>query len=51
MHVSSSIIKFADDTIVVGLITNIDETAYREEVGALGVRKTTFHSTSTKQRR
>ena len=30
-HASNSIIKFADDTIVVGLITNNDETAYREE--------------------
>jgi hypothetical protein len=27
---------FADDTTVVGLITNNDETAYREEVRALG---------------
>ena len=37
MHVSNSIIKFADDTTIVGLITNNDETAYREEVRALGV--------------
>jgi Holliday junction resolvase len=37
MHASNSIIKFADDTAVVGLITNNDETAYREEVRALGV--------------
>ncbi|KAM9414193.1 uncharacterized protein ACWYII_012911 [Salvelinus alpinus] len=37
MHASNSIIKFADDTTVVGLITNNDETAYREEVRALGV--------------
>ena len=29
---SITIIKFADDTTVVGLITNNDETAYREEV-------------------
>ena len=36
MHASNSIIKFADDTTVVGLITNNDETAYREEVRALG---------------
>ena len=34
---SNSIIKFADNTAVVGLITNNDETAYREEVMALGV--------------
>ena len=37
MHASNSIIKFADDTIVVGLITNNDETAYREVVRALRV--------------
>ena len=37
MHASNSIIKFADDTTVVGLTTNNDETAYREEVRALGV--------------
>jgi hypothetical protein len=36
MHASNSIIKFADDTTVVSLITNNDETAYREEVRALG---------------
>jgi hypothetical protein len=33
-HASNSIIKFADETTVVGLITNNDETAYREEVRA-----------------
>ena len=37
MHASNSIIKFAEDTTVVGLITNNDETAYREVVRALGV--------------
>ena len=37
MHASNSIIKFADDTTVVGLITNNDETTYREEVRAPGV--------------
>ena len=36
MHNSKSIIKFADNTTVVGIITNNDETAYREEVRALG---------------
>jgi hypothetical protein len=36
-HASNSIIKFADHTIAAGLITNIDETAYREEVRPLGV--------------
>ena len=53
MHASNSIIKFAADTTVVGLITNNDEAAYREEVRALGcgVRKITSHSSSTKQRR
>jgi hypothetical protein len=35
MHASNSIIKFADDTTVLGLITNNDETAYRGEVRAL----------------
>ena len=37
MHASNSIIKCDDDTTVVGLITNNDETAYREEVRALRV--------------
>jgi hypothetical protein len=37
MHASNSIIKFADNTTAVGLITNNDETAYREEVRAIGV--------------
>ena len=37
MHTSNSIIKFAYDTTAVGLITNKDEKAYREEVRALGV--------------
>jgi hypothetical protein len=37
MHTSNSIIKFADNTTVVGLITNNNETAYREEMRALGV--------------
>uniref|UniRef100_A0A8C7R449 Coatomer subunit epsilon n=1 Tax=Oncorhynchus mykiss TaxID=8022 RepID=A0A8C7R449_ONCMY len=31
-HDSNTIIKFADDTTLVGLITDNDETAYREEV-------------------
>jgi hypothetical protein len=34
---SNTIIKFADDTTVVGLITDNDETAYREEVRDLAV--------------
>uniref|UniRef100_A0A4W5LAU3 Reverse transcriptase domain-containing protein n=1 Tax=Hucho hucho TaxID=62062 RepID=A0A4W5LAU3_9TELE len=36
-HDSNTIIKFADDTTVVGLITDNDETAYREEVRDLTV--------------
>ncbi len=32
---SSTLVKFADDTTVIGLITDIDETAYREEVSTL----------------
>uniref|UniRef100_A0A8C1PS38 Reverse transcriptase domain-containing protein n=1 Tax=Cyprinus carpio TaxID=7962 RepID=A0A8C1PS38_CYPCA len=32
VHCSNSIIKFADDTTVIGLIRDNDETAYREEV-------------------
>ena len=34
---SHAIIKFADDTTVVGLITHNDEIAYREKMRALGV--------------
>ena len=34
-HVSNSIIKFANDTTVVGMITNNDETAFSEDVWAL----------------
>lgn len=34
-HNSNSIIEFADDTTVVGVITNSDETAYSEEVRLL----------------
>jgi hypothetical protein len=37
MYASNLIIKFADYSTVVGLITNDDETAYREWVTALGV--------------
>ena len=36
-HDSNTIINFADDTTVVGLITGNDETAYREEVRDLTV--------------
>ncbi len=34
-HSSNVIVKFADDTTVIGLITDNDETAYRAEVSAL----------------
>ncbi len=34
-HSSSVIVKFADDTTVIGLITDNDETAYRAEVSTL----------------
>jgi hypothetical protein len=36
-HNPSTIIKFADSTTVVGLVTDNDETAYREEVSDLAV--------------
>jgi hypothetical protein len=36
-HNSNTIIKFADDTTVLGLITDNNETAYREEVRDLAV--------------
>ena len=36
-HDSNAIIKLADDTTLVGLITNNNETAYREEVRDLAV--------------
>ncbi|KAK3553692.1 hypothetical protein QTP70_006911 [Hemibagrus guttatus] len=35
MHSSNHLIKFADDTTVVGLISKNDEPAYREEVQQL----------------
>ena len=37
MHASNSIIKCSDDTAVVGLTTNNNETAYREGLRALRV--------------
>ena len=36
-HASNSVNKLADNTTVVGLITNNNKTAYREEVRDLGV--------------
>ena len=36
-HDSNTIIKFADDTTVVGLINDNDETSYREEVRDLAL--------------
>jgi siderophore synthetase component len=45
-HDSNTIIKFADDTTVVGLITNNNETAYRRrsETWPCGARTTTSPS-------
>jgi hypothetical protein len=37
LHHTNSIIKVSDDTTVVGLITNNDESAYREEVNELAL--------------
>ena len=37
-HDSNTIIKFADDTTVIGLITDNNKTAYREEVSDLASR-------------
>lgn len=37
VHGCNSIIKFADDTTVVGLISSEDETAYRDKVQHLAV--------------
>jgi hypothetical protein len=37
-HDYNTIITFSDDTTVVGLITDNDETAYRDEVRELSVR-------------
>ena len=52
MH-TNSIIKFAGDTTVVGLITKNDETAYREELRDLGVwcqeNNLTLNVTKTKE--
>ena len=49
-HASNSIIKFADDTTVVGLIANNNDTAYREEarLWECCAKKITSHSMSTK---
>jgi gmma-aminobutyric acid receptor subunit gamma/cGMP-dependent protein kinase 2 len=44
-HDSNTIITFADDTTVVGLITDNNETGYREEVKECGTRTTTSPST------
>lgn len=42
-HPSNSIIKFADDTTVVGLISRGDKSAYRDESGSVsGVGTTTW---------
>ncbi len=50
---SNHIIKFADDTSVVGLISNNDETHYREEVAQLvewcGANKLSLNVSKTKE--
>ena len=52
-HDSNTIIKFADDTTVEGLITANDETAYREEVRDLAVwcqnNNLSFNMSKTKE--
>jgi hypothetical protein len=54
-HNSNTIINFADDTTVIGLITDNDETAYREEVRDLAVwcqdNNLSLNMTKTKKRR
>ena len=50
MHASNSIIKFADGTTVVGLISNNDDAAYREEVRTLGVWCQEINVNKTKER-
>ncbi len=49
-HSSNVIVKFADDTTVIGLITDNDETAYRADVSTLTKWRTTSQSTSTRPR-
>ncbi len=50
---SSNHIKFADDTTVVGLISNNDETPYREEVAQLvewcGANNLSLNASKTKE--
>ncbi|XP_077455065.1 rapunzel 5 isoform X2 [Stigmatopora argus] len=52
-HQSNAIIKFADDTTVVGLISGGDESAYRDEVNNLSswcsVNNLTLNTTKTKE--
>jgi hypothetical protein len=54
MQASNSIIKFADDITVVGLIAYNDKTAYTEEVRSLGVwcqeNNLSFHVNKMKER-
>lgn len=51
-HPYNTIIKLADDTTVIGLISGRDETTYREEVKKLAgcVPHTTYCSTPAKQK-
>ncbi|KAL0195433.1 hypothetical protein M9458_009005, partial [Cirrhinus mrigala] len=50
---SNTIIKFADNTMVIGLISNNDETAYREEIKHLATwctdNKLLLNTTKTKE--
>ena len=50
---SNLIVEFADDTAVVGLITNADESAYRQEVDRLGLwcreNNLTLNNSKTKE--
>lgn len=46
---SNTISKFADDTVVVGLIFNNDEMAYLEEIKNSRARRTIFYWMSSKQ--
>jgi len=39
IHPTNIIVKFADDTTIVGLITNNDESAYREDLTDLCLHK------------
>ena len=54
IHASNTIVKIADDTTVVGLITNNKEAHYREEVkhlaGCFSDNNLVLNTTKTKRR-